>query len=268
MTYPYRWLAENYDALFEPMRDPLHAARRDVLGPILPNVESACDLACGTGTTALELARQGIRMFAVDLSARMCRIAREKARRAGMPLRVIQADMRNFRLPRPVDLITCEFDAINHVPRRADLRRVAQSAARALTPGGWFFFDVNNAAGFKRYWSGNFWIEKPGVVVVMRNGHSPAGDKAWSDIESFVRGGKHWQRHHERVQEVCWKAGEIRTALRAAGFDRMHSWDAAPYFEPGSITRRGCRTIWLARKSRATKRFPGLKSKSHFPHLT
>ena len=61
-------------------------------------VESACDLACGTGTTALLLARRGIRMFGVDLSPAMCRLARQKARHAGLPLVVLQADMRSFRL--------------------------------------------------------------------------------------------------------------------------------------------------------------------------
>ena len=110
---------------------------------ILPHVETACDLACGTGTTALILARKGINMYAVDLSPLMCRIAREKAGRARLPVRVLRADMRSFRLPESVDLVTCEYDALNHVPRRADLRMVAKAVERVLRPGGHFFFDVN-----------------------------------------------------------------------------------------------------------------------------
>jgi hypothetical protein len=56
--------------------------------------------------------------IAVDLSPIMCRLVREKARRAGEVLRVLCADMRSFRLPERVDLITCEGDAINHVELR------------------------------------------------------------------------------------------------------------------------------------------------------
>ena len=119
---PYQWLAQHYDQLFSSFRSPIDAARQRVLGRILPRVESACDLACGTGTTAVALAREGIEMFAVDLSPVMCRLAREKAHRARLPLRVLCADMRRFRLPESVDLITCEYDALNHVPRKADLR--------------------------------------------------------------------------------------------------------------------------------------------------
>jgi len=228
----------------------MNLARARVLGGILPHVEAACDLACGTGTTALIFARKGIRTFAVDLSPAMCRLAREKADSARLDIRVIRADMRSFQLPEPVDLVTCECDALNHVPSKADLRRVATAVSRALRPGGYFFFDVNNSKGFERYWSGTHWMEKPSVVLLMRNGHSRRADRAWSDVEWFIRDGNCWRRRHERVEEVCWSSEEIQSALKRAGFDRVRAWDAAPFFKNNPMIVRGCRTIYLARKSR------------------
>ena len=251
MITPYRWLAQYYDKLFSSLRLEIDAARESVLGRILPNVKTACDLACGTGTTALILARRGIKIYAVDLSPLMCRLAREKARRARLPVSVLRADMRNFRLPQRVELITCELDALNHVPRRADLRMVAKAVERALRPGGYFFFDVNNSLGFERYWRGNVWFEKPGVVVVMRNGYNRQADRAWSDIEWFIRDGSSWRRRHERVEEVCWDSDEIRRIFLATGFDQLRAWDAAPFFKNNPLIGRGCRTVYLARKSRA-----------------
>lgn len=247
---PYQWLAQYYDEFFSAFRSPMDAARDRLLQRIMPTVDSACDLACGTGTTALALARQGIATYAVDLSPAMCRCAREKAARAGLPLRVLQADMRSFRLPKPVDLVTCEFDALNHVPGKADLRKVARAVARALRPLGHFLFDVNNALGFARYWTSTVWFEKPGVVLVMRNGHNSKADRAWSDIEWFVRVGKLWRRYRERVEEVCWDAGEIRLTLQKAGFDRVDGWDGAPFFKDDPLIGPGCRTVYLARKAR------------------
>lgn len=246
----YRQLALHYDEIFAPLRQPLDKARRQLLEPLLGPVRSACDLGCGTGTTAVELARRGIEMFAVDLSPAMCRLAREKARRAGVPVRVLCADMRSFRLPMPVDLVLCECDALNHVPARADLARVANAVAGALAPGGLFYFDVNNARGFERYWSGEFWIERPGIAAALHNGFDALRRRASSDVDLFVREGRCWRRYRERVEEVCWTAGEIRAALRGAGFVSVRCHDAAPFFRGYPDFDRGCRSVYLAWKRR------------------
>ena len=245
---PYRWLAEHFDRVFGGYRKFIEAAHRNIVEPILPQVRVACDLACGTGTTALDLAARGIRMYGVDLSPGMCRATRRKARERKLALRVIQADMRDFRLPEPVDLILSEYDAINHVPRRSDFRRVALAVARALNPGGWFFFDVNNLAAFDKYWRGNWWIEKPGIILAMRNGHNLKRRKAWCDCEWFVQEGRLWRRHTERVEEVCWTADEIHDVLTAAGFTQVQLWDATPFCKGDGITTEGCRSFVLARK--------------------
>jgi SAM-dependent methyltransferase len=244
----YRNLARHFDGIFLPLRKPLDEARKRLLAPRLRSVQRACDLACGTGTTALELARQGIETYAVDLSPEMCRLAREKARKAGFPVRVIRADMRSFRLPRPVDRVLCEGDALNHVPERSDLGRGFRAVFEALAPGGLFYFDVNHERGFERYWAGEFWVEREGLVAALHNGHDPRARRAWSDVDLFVREGRLWRRLRERVEEVSWSRREIRQALRRAGFHRVVCRDAAPFFRGYPGFGPGCRSIFLARK--------------------
>lgn len=243
----YRWLARYYDHLFE-FRRPFDSARKVVLEPVLPEVRSACDLCCGTGSMALLYAKRGIRTFAVDLSPDMCRIARAKAKRESAEVQVIRADMRDFHLPQKVDLITCEFDALNHVPRKSDLRRVLRCVARGLNGGGHFVFDVNNRLAFERIWSNTWFLDKDPVSMVMHGGHKRGSAKAWTDVEWFVRTGKNtWRRYHEHVEEICWSAPEIRNALVEAGFDQIRKWDAAPFFQD-AYTQPGNRTFWRARK--------------------
>jgi len=250
---PYTLLAKYYDQMFNVSLPAAEAARARLLGKVLPRAASACDLACGTGTTALELARKDLRVFAVDLSPAMCDLTRKKARRARLPLTVINADMRDFHLPEPVDLVTCEFDALNHVPSKSDLASVACAVARALRPGGHFYFDVNNRRSFEEAWQSTWWTELPGAVIVIHGGYDRARDRAFSDVELFVREGRHWQRFRERVEKVCWTSTEIRDALSEAGFDRIRAWDAARFFKSNPAIRTGHRTFYLARKS-AVKR--------------
>ena len=220
-----------------------------MLGRILPHLESACDLACGTGTTALMLARKGIRMYGVDISPTMRRLAREKSRRLGLPLRVIAGDMRDFRLPEPVDLILCEFDALNHVERKSDLALVGRAVSHALRPGGYFYFDVNNRLAFETIWPGTWWVERPGVALVMHGGYDTERDRGWTNLEWFLQEGRRWRRCRERIEQVAWTRAELTSTLRKSGFDRIRTFDATPFFTGDPRIRPGCRTFYLARKS-------------------
>jgi SAM-dependent methyltransferase len=167
-----------------------------------------------------------------------------------VPLHVIHADMRSFRLPEQVDLVLCEFDALNHIPREADLAQVARSVARALRPGGHFFFDVNNRDAFRKVWArGTMWLEIPGVVLVMRGSYDAKRNRGVTECEWFLREGALWRRHTETVEQVCWTQAEVRRTLRAAGFDQVRTWDATPFFKGAARIEPGCRTFYRARKS-------------------
>lgn len=185
---------------------------------------------------------------AVDNFPAMCRLTADRARKAGVALQIMQADMRKFRLPEPVDLVLCEGDAINHLDCKDDLKLVAKSVAGVLRPGGWFYVDANNRAGFKNYWKDTWWIERPGLAAVMRNSNDAANDRAWCDVEWFVHSGRgRWYHRHERVQEICRSATEIRSIFGKAGLIRVCAHDASPYFKNPLITP-GCRTLYLAQK--------------------
>ncbi len=180
-------------------RDARATSRRDTRTPstqhLAPSPHSritTCDLCCGTGTTAIQLARRGMRVYAVDASRDMLRVARAKLARAGLAsqsIRAIQADMRTFRLPEPVDAITCETDAINHLARKRDLESVARAVARALRPGGWFFFDANTPRAFKELWIMNWIQEGQGFFMTARGGYDARRDRGWTVFDWFVPAG-------------------------------------------------------------------------------
>ncbi len=241
-------LVRFYDQLHGDATRWNRAARGRELGKILSRARSVCDLGCGTGTTALDLARRGMTVYAVDLSPAMCRLARQNARRAGLPVRVICANLLTFRLPEAVELVTCEFGPLNHLARRADLVRAARAVARALRPGGCFYFDLNTRRALQEFHSSVHWFEKRDFCAVLHGGFNRRQKKFWSDIEWFVRAGKLWRRHRERIENVCWTDREIRDALRWAGFVGIRSWDATELGSAFPVNQPGYDTYYLARR--------------------
>jgi SAM-dependent methyltransferase len=74
--------------------DPdVRAAWADLLFPLLPPAPSSIlDVGCGTGSLAVLLARAGYDVHGIDFSERMVAAAREKARAAGVEVRVEVGD--------------------------------------------------------------------------------------------------------------------------------------------------------------------------------
>ncbi len=247
---PYQWLAQFNDQLVTSHRPIFAQARQHILSPILSEVDSICDLACGTGGTAIAFAKAGFRVCGVDLSPEMIRVAQAKTAKSKKKIEFTEGDMRSFQLAEPVDLITCEFDALNHVPKKSDLQRVAKSVAKALRPGGYFYFDVNNLPAFENVWPLGWFQEKPEFAVMLHGGHREGEDRAWIDVEWFIKEGELWRKHHEHVEEVCWTRKEIRETLTGAGFKIIGSFDATLFFQNDPYVKPGYRTFYLARYNR------------------
>jgi SAM-dependent methyltransferase len=113
---------------------------------------SAADLGCGTGLFACYLNRcWGVPVYAVDNSAAMLRQAHRNCRGANVCL--LQQDIRCLALPWQVDLITANFDTLNHLRSAVDLRHTFKRIAANLRPGGHFYFDIitpcQRARGFE-----------------------------------------------------------------------------------------------------------------------
>jgi SAM-dependent methyltransferase len=99
------------------------------------------ELGCGTGRIAIPLARDGYRVTGIDVSSAQLDLARRKAADAGVELEFVLADMRDFALPEPFELIIVPSSSFLILPppeRPAALAR----AREHLTPDGTFVLDV------------------------------------------------------------------------------------------------------------------------------
>ncbi len=96
--------------------------------------EKVLDLACGPGTLALELARYGCPVYALDLAEKMIARARSVARlRRCPPVHFAVADVEQLPLPDQVfDLVTCAFS----FPDFPTPAKAIAEICRVTRPGG------------------------------------------------------------------------------------------------------------------------------------
>jgi SAM-dependent methyltransferase len=142
VSSPYSRLARAYDETiglpaFRHIRRAFETlARRYGL-----RFRAAADIGCGTGLFARYLSdRWGAPVWAVDISPEMLRMAEGNC--LGANVRLLRQDIRCLQLPEPVDLVTSNFDALNHLTGEGDLRVAFQRIAENLRPGGHLYFDL------------------------------------------------------------------------------------------------------------------------------
>lgn len=139
---PYSRLALDYD---QSLGIPAFVRIRNAFESLVQRYDvrfrSAADVGCGTGLFACYLSRcWGVPVFAVDRSREMLAVAARNCR--GADVCFLKQDLRCLSLPCAVDLITANFDTLNHLTSGDDLRLVLKRISKNLRRGGHFFFDL------------------------------------------------------------------------------------------------------------------------------
>jgi SAM-dependent methyltransferase len=111
----------------------------------------AIEIACGTGTHAIELARAFVEIDASDCSADMLRVATKKVEAANVPVRLSLSDMRGLPKPeQPYDAALCLFDSIGYVQSDEAICDVLSGVRASLDPGALFLLEYWHAAAMLR----------------------------------------------------------------------------------------------------------------------
>lgn len=181
--------------------------------------ERILDMACGTGSATLELARRGYEVTALDSSSQMLETFRQK--HGSHRIRIMKSDMRKFKLARPVDAVTCFFDSVNYLTEEHDLVRCFESVYNALDHSGLFVFDMNTIYGLEKVWGTNTLIrEIDNIYSVWKSIYDASRHTSTLYLTMFVKNGKSYERVQEVHQERAYPMTQIQTLLGEAGFSR------------------------------------------------
>ena len=244
----YHALAYSYDQL---TNDVDYQAIVDFYFEILQHEglrpRTAVDLACGTGSVAILLAKAGMQVTAVDMSEEMLVQASQKA--AGMekpPLFVCQ-QLQKLHLPKGVDLAVCALDSIDYITDPEDCRKAIARVYKALNPGGCFIFDVNTPEKLRAMDNQVFLDENDDVYCVWRGSFDEKTNICSYGMDLFQRKGDVWQRSFEEHCEYAYSQEALVEYLRSAGFTSISVYADRQRISP----RPGEQRIYLkARKGR------------------
>lgn len=110
-------------------------------------VRRVLDIACGTGSHAIELERLGYEVTGSDISEDMLAHARDKAKAARSGIRFEKQDMRTLEVAsKPFDAVLCLFDAVGHAQTTAAIKQTFHAVHRHLRDGGLFVLEFWHAA--------------------------------------------------------------------------------------------------------------------------
>ena len=244
----YKELAQSYDRL---TNDVDYAAVVDFYFQILQKEglqpRTAVDLACGTGSVALLLAKRGLRVTGVDMSEDMLTVAWEKAAELEEPPMFVCQKLQQLQLPRGVDLAVCALDSLDYILDPADCAEAIRRVYRALNPGGIFIFDVNTPEKLKAMDGQVFLDEDDDVYCVWRGEFDLETNICSYGMDLFQRDGEHWLRSFEEHQEYAYSIEQLTGYLEAAGFDSIRVYADREFIAP----REGEQRVYFkARKGR------------------
>jgi SAM-dependent methyltransferase len=198
------------------------------------------DLACGMGRLTIPLAKAGMEMTGVDLTARYIRRARRRAEKERLRIRFIERDMREIDSQEEFHAVFNWFTSFGYFSDRDNLE-LCRNVHGALRPGGRFLIETLN----KSWLLSHLLPETDNRIASVRVTQKHRWDERTQRMYSTWNFSKGKQRERHRITLRLFDGTDMRKLLGDAGFR-----DVTLYGGPriGRLTRHSKRLIAVARK--------------------
>jgi cyclopropane fatty-acyl-phospholipid synthase-like methyltransferase len=198
------------------------------------------DVPCGNGRHAIELARQGVRMTGVDISAGFL----EEARRNAPEVEWVQSDMRNIPSSSRFDAAYCWGNSFGYFDHD-NCQKFLNAVAAALKPGALFLLE--SGAVSESILPGlqpERRLQIGGLDFSSRNTYD-AADGRMDITYTFTRGER---REVKPIHQWVHSAAELRRMLARSGLEPLAQFGD---LEGGLYALGSARFIALARRTRS-----------------
>ena len=236
----YSSFARYYDCLTHNVD---YAGRADYFCTLLKKLNHdagiTLDLACGTGSLTVELAKRGLDVYGVDGSMSMLSVAHQKAADEGLDILFLCQQMQSIDLYGTVDTIVCALDSINHITSENDVLKTFERVSLFLNPGGLFVFDMNSIYKHKYVLANNIFIyDTDEVYCVWQNRFEEKNNRVGISLDFFGREGNAYYRSSEHFYERAYSTKLIGSMLAKAGLEIVGLFDDLSFDVPKENTER------------------------------
>ncbi len=233
---PYSRLAAIYDYVMRHV-DYVHWARY-VLSllarhKVTPN--RVLDLACGTGSLAIEIYRRGFDVLGADGCREMVDVAVQKVRKLRYPISFYHRDLLDLGDLPACDAVLCLYDSINYLMSPEMMVQAFEEVHRAVTPSGVFVVDICTESNSMQYFS-NMQSEDFGDgFSYLRHSYYEMGvqynkfEIHFEDANEVVK-----ELHQQRIYSLE-KIGEI---VDASPFEVVGAYGGFGYAPPTELSDR------------------------------
>ncbi len=137
---------------------------KDLAG--LASGSKVLDAGCGLGRISVELAALDLDVTGVDIIQSELDAARESAEAEGVPLTLINHDLRTFRAPGQFDCAINLYTSFGYCATIEEDMQILRNIADSLKPGGTFILECTSRETAILYWTPGEEFERAGYKVV------------------------------------------------------------------------------------------------------
>lgn len=236
----YSSFAMYYDNL---TRNVEYEKRADYLCELLRRMDHkpgiTLDLACGTGSLTVELAKRGFDVYGIDGSPSMLTVAQQKAAENGLQLLFLCQKMQSIDLYGTVDTVICALDSINHLNGETDVLKTFQRVSLFLNPDGYFIFDMNTIYKHRKVLGDHVFVyDTDEVYCVWQNRLEERNNRVSITLDFFGRDGSIYKRSSEQFYERAYSLDVITALLAKAGLKIAGVFDDLSFNKPNNQTER------------------------------
>jgi SAM-dependent methyltransferase len=206
--------------------------------------QKVLDLCCGQGRHAVELAAAGCAVTGLDLSQQYLDMALSEARKAGVDLETVRADMREIPFEGRFDAVVNMFSSFGYLESEEEDAKVLSAVARALKPSGRLMIDLLNREWVIVNYQQKDWHEDADGTLYLEHRYFDLESSRNHVTFTVIKPGGEQREiggHHIRLYTLR----EIRGLLLSAGLDFERAYGG---FEGEDYSIDARRMIVIARK--------------------